>query len=91
VAAAVRRGKDVYEIEAELTAVARAVEEYSAAVMRIKHGLGLYPVELTNVPKDATFKCDTKNQFVARLKEVLVSPEVRGVLACLLAQVRAAG
>lgn len=46
-----RRGKDVYEIEADLTAVTPALEGYSVAVVCIKHGLGPYPEELTNVPK----------------------------------------
>ena len=69
--------------------MAPALEGYSAAVVRVKHGVGLYPVELTNVPKDATFKCETQDQFVAKLREVLIWPEVRGVLGSLLAQVRA--
>ena len=73
----------------DLYIVAPALNNYSYAVVRINHGISLYPVAMAWHAKNQMFQCHDEESYVAKLREVLSSQETAKVIAGLLAQANA--
>lgn len=83
--------RDGDEFELELRIVAPALDNYQYTVLRVFHGVHLYPVRVA--PPDTLrrdwIRCDSEESFEEILAHQLSSNRVKKVIASLLAQSRA--
>lgn len=67
---------------------APSLNNYSYAVLRIEHDIGLYPVSVSKLDSAVPAKCRDADEFEAILQEIFTSPEVQRVISGLLAQIQ---
>jgi hypothetical protein len=79
------------DFELELRIVAPALDRYQYTVLRVYHGVELYPVRVAppEIPRHEWKRCDTEEAFEAALAKQLSSPRVKHVIASLIAQSKA--
>jgi hypothetical protein len=73
-----------------LDIVAPALQGYTFTVLEIKHGIEFYPLWYKSIVTNggpASYKeCSNEEAFLANLKAILSSHEIRKVIASLMAQ-----
>jgi hypothetical protein len=72
----------------ELRMVASALQGYEYTVVKISHGIDLYPLTVSADISDVPFRnrCENEGELLAALKAVLTSEKTRAVMTALLAQ-----
>ncbi len=83
----IREGEHIVNF---LDIVAPALQGYTFTVLEIKHGIEFYPLwykSITANGSPASYQeCQTEEAFLANLKAILSSHEIRKVITSLLAQ-----
>lgn len=65
-----------------------SMNNYQYGVVSISHDIDLYPVHLVDHRGRRAFDCATEQDYLAALREVLSSRELKNILARLLAQAK---
>jgi len=69
-----------------LSLVAPALDNYAYDILRVRHGMQIYPVQVSDLVRNKELQAATEEEFLAALGEVLGSPEVKNVIQVLLSQ-----
>ena len=69
-----------------LSLVAPALDNYAYDILRVRHGMQIYPVEVSDLVRNTHLQAATEEEFLVALGELLGSPEVKKVIQVLLAQ-----
>jgi hypothetical protein len=88
----VAQSREDNNFELELRIVAPALDHYQYTILRVLHGISIYPLRLA--PPDTLYRdwitCSSEEEFEQALADQLSSKSVKKVIASLLAQSRAA-
>jgi hypothetical protein len=69
-----------------LSLVAPALDNYAYDILRVRHGMQIYPVQVSDLVRNKELEAATERKFLAALGEVLGSPEIKNVIQVLLSQ-----
>ena len=84
--AEVETGKTDGDVTVTLAIVAPALNRYSYTVLRVNHGVEIYPLTLSDIANNQSYRCDTEEKFLGSLETVLTSTKVRKILRSLVSQ-----
>lgn len=76
------------ELSATLYIVAPSLDNYRVGVLRIDHGLTIYPVTVTNLIVEAKSNRGNETDYISYLKEILSSDQIKKVITGLLVNMR---
>ena len=79
-------------MEQDFYVIAPALNRYAVKILRIKHGMDLYPCHVwaSQISANAV-RAGDEEDFVAILKSILQHEKTRAIIAGLLAQIRSQG
>jgi hypothetical protein len=80
--------RDGQDFEITMNIVATSLDNYYYEVLRIKHGVDLYPAWVLGWDKEPQVECENYQALEKAVAQVLQSDRVRRVIRGLLAQVR---
>ncbi len=69
---------------------APSLNNYSYAILRTYHDIGLYPLYVTDPDGKNGRDCNNMEEFESELEKTLSSPEIRRVISGLLSQIQTA-
>jgi len=75
------------QVRADLVIVAPTLGGYQVQIIRIQHGLEIYPVNIMNIRENKGFSAADETSFLSLIKECLQSEKVQNVIKALLIQV----
>jgi len=64
------------------------LENYSYTVLRVKHSMLIYPLEIGKTVDGKDYVCDNEEEFIGDLGTILSSKEMRTVISALLSQAK---
>jgi len=82
------KGRSTGVLVADLDIIAPVLDNYQVSIVRIKHDVQLYPVNLQNMLSGRTYEATNEDEFINALRDMLTSPEVRRAITGLLVQSR---
>jgi hypothetical protein len=71
-------------ITVELDILVPDLGPYSYSVLRLSHGLGIYPFVLSGLVNKKEYRCEDETGFKRALQDILSSAEVRKILEQIL-------
>ena len=75
------------KIHFTLFIMAMQLNQYKCEILKVQHGIKIYPVQVYNSRATAKWKlCKTESSFVTEIKSILSSPETRDIIESLLSQ-----
>lgn len=78
------KGKPSFQ--AALIIVARRLDNYTYELLSTSYPLEMYPLNLYSFPHKLSYECNTEEEFIERLQEILSSEEVMKTIAALVSQ-----
>ena len=63
-----------------------ALDDYRFEILEVTYNIDLYPLELQDVVHQRRASCNNEEEFLAEVKKVLQSPEIRSAISVLLSQ-----
>lgn len=70
----------------ELDIMVPTLNNYRYTVVTIRHGLKIYPINITDNTNSLVFECKDEEQFLSKLEPILSSPGIKRVISTLIAQ-----
>jgi hypothetical protein len=72
-----------------LSIIAPALNNYEYEVVRVQHGIELYPAQVVSASEARVMKCQDEEELTAALGSILGSEKTSSVIASLIAQSKA--
>lgn len=74
------------KIKSYLRIVAPLLSRYTLSVVRVTHDIFVYPAEIYDFVNQTAYKCDSQEECVRVISEILTSNKLHKALAALIAQ-----
>jgi hypothetical protein len=71
---------------ATLSVEARRIANYTYDLLLVQYPLEMYPLELSSFATNKSYTCNTEEEFIDKLGEILSSEEVMKTITALLSQ-----
>ena len=65
-----------------------SLASYRYSILKVTHGLGIYPLVLYDLANDKNYRCDDEEHFKEALRETLSSPAVGKVIQDILTLIK---